>query len=92
LDDGTRIVEACRKAGVRLTVNFSFRYRPAIELARQLIQDGVLGDICGIQTNLFQFKGASYWVEASPRELLATGEPPGSKPAVDINCDSLSCY
>jgi len=59
--DATRIIKVCEKMGVRLTVNFSFRYRPAIELARQLIQDEVLGKICGTQINLFQFKGASYW-------------------------------
>lgn len=61
LHDATRIVDACREAGVRLTVNFSFRYRPAMRLVRQLIQDDVLGTICGTQINLFQFKGASYW-------------------------------
>jgi predicted dehydrogenase len=61
LKDATRIIEVFREAGVRLTVNFSFRYRPAIELSRQLIQEGILGQICGTQTNLFQFKGASYW-------------------------------
>lgn len=61
LQDATRIVEACHEAGVRLTVNFSFRYRLAIELARQLIHDGVLGEICGMQIRLLQFKGASYW-------------------------------
>jgi predicted dehydrogenase len=61
LQDATKIVEACRKAGVRLTVNFSFRYQPAIELARQIILDDILGKVCGTQINLFQFKGASYW-------------------------------
>jgi UDP-N-acetyl-2-amino-2-deoxyglucuronate dehydrogenase len=61
LNDANRIIEVFRETGARLTVNFSFRYRPAIELARQLIHDGILGEICGTQTNLFQFKGASYW-------------------------------
>jgi predicted dehydrogenase len=61
LHDATRIVEACRQAGVRLTVNFSFRYRPTIELACQLIQDEILGEIFGIQINLLMFKGARYW-------------------------------
>jgi predicted dehydrogenase len=61
LHDATRIIEACRQAGVRLTVNFSFRYTPAIQVARQLIQDEALGEICGVQINHLMFKGASYW-------------------------------
>jgi predicted dehydrogenase len=61
LGDATRIVEACRQAGVRLTVNFSYRYRPAIMLAREMIQAGVLGEVCGTQISFHQFKGASYW-------------------------------
>lgn len=61
LQDATRIEEACHQAGVRLTVNFSFRYTPAIQVARQLIRDEVVGEICGIQINHLMFKGASYW-------------------------------
>jgi len=61
LHDATKIVEACRKNGVRLTVNFSYRYRPPIELTRQLVQEGILGEICGTQINFMHFKGASYW-------------------------------
>jgi predicted dehydrogenase len=61
LQDATRIVEACRHAGVRLTVNFSFRYLPAIHVIRELIQEGVLGDTCGIHISHLAFKGTSYW-------------------------------
>lgn len=61
LDDATRIVTACQAAGVRLTVNFSFRYQPAIQFARQLIEDGILGDVCGMQISFYHFKGARYW-------------------------------
>lgn len=61
LDDATRIVQGCADAGVRLTVNFSFRYRAAIQLARMFIQNDLLGDVSGVQINLYQYKGASYW-------------------------------
>ena len=61
LDDATRIVQDCAAAGVRLTVNFSFRYRPAIQLARMFIQNDLLGAVSGVQINLYQYKGASYW-------------------------------
>jgi predicted dehydrogenase len=59
--EATKIVEACRAMGVRLTINFSFRYRPAIELARLLIKDDTLGKISGTQINLFQLKGTKFW-------------------------------
>jgi predicted dehydrogenase len=61
LADATQIVTSCRDAGVRLTVNFSYRYRPVIELARQAIEEELLGDICGTQITFLHFKGASYW-------------------------------
>lgn len=61
LDDATRIVRACEQAGVRLSVNFSFRYRPAVQLARQFIRDELLGEIAGLQISFYHFKGARYW-------------------------------
>lgn len=61
LHDASEIVQACREHGVRLTVNFSYRYRPVIQFARRLIQDGLLGEVCSTQITFLQFKGASYW-------------------------------
>jgi len=61
LQDATEIVAACRQAKVRLSVNLSFRYQPAVQLARRLIHDGALGDIFGIQINHLMFKGGGYW-------------------------------
>jgi UDP-N-acetyl-2-amino-2-deoxyglucuronate dehydrogenase len=61
LHDATQIVDSCRQEGVRLTVNFSFRYLPVIQLACQLVQEGALGDICGTQISHLMYKGPSYW-------------------------------
>ena len=61
LHDATEIVQACQQHDVRLTVNFSYRYRPVVQLTHQLIQEGMLGDICSTQITFLQFKGASYW-------------------------------
>ncbi len=81
LKDATRIVEACRKTNVRLTVNLSFRYQPAIQLARKLIQDGALGEIFGIQINHLMFKGGGYWsggfTGRAPGEWRASKEKAG---------------
>ena len=59
--DANSIIESCLRAKVRLTINYSFRYLPVIQLIRQFIQEGLLGDICGVQINHLMFKGASYW-------------------------------
>ncbi len=61
LDDARRMFEACRQAGVQLTVNYSFRYLGKIQRARRLVQEGALGDIVGIQIVNHQFKDAGYW-------------------------------
>jgi len=61
LKDAQLILESCNQAGVRLTINYSFRYLPVIQLIRQLIKDGLIGEICGVQINHLAYKGASYW-------------------------------
>jgi predicted dehydrogenase len=61
LADARRMQEACLEAGVKLTVNYSFRYLGKIRKARQIITDGALGEICGIQIINHQYKDAGYW-------------------------------
>jgi predicted dehydrogenase len=64
LEDAEAMIHACRAAGVGLTVNYSFRYLPKIRKARQLIADGALGDITGVQLIAHQFKDRGYWMGA----------------------------
>jgi predicted dehydrogenase len=64
LEDAEAMIAACRKSGVGLTVNYSFRYLPMIKKARQLVQDGVLGDITGVQIVSHQYKDRGYWMGA----------------------------
>ena len=52
-EQAARMCEAAEKAGVKHMVNFNYRRVPAVQLARQLIQQGRLGDIR-------YFQGA-YW-------------------------------
>src|SRR3990172_3843576 len=81
LQDATRIVESCHKAGVRLTVNFSFRYLPILQVVRELIREDILGKVCGIEINHLMFKGASYWAGGytgrSPSSWRASKEKAG---------------
>ncbi|MGE0462489.1 MAG: Gfo/Idh/MocA family protein [Vicinamibacterales bacterium] len=64
LADGEAMIAACRAAGVALTVNYSFRYLPKIQKARELVAAGALGDIVGVQVIAHQFKDPGYWMGA----------------------------
>ena len=80
LADAEEMIAACRRAGVALTVNYSFRYLPRIQKARQLVEDGALGDIAGVQLISHQFKDRGYWMGArsnSPDDWRAWREKCG---------------
>jgi len=80
LDDARRMFVACRDAGVKLTVNYSFRYLGKIRKARQLIEEGALGEIVGIQIINHQYKDPGYWSGArsnSPDNWRASREKCG---------------
>jgi predicted dehydrogenase len=80
LADAEEMLAACRKAAVGLTVNYSFRYLPKIQKARQLVQDGAVGDITGVQIVAHQFKDPGYWMGArsnSPDDWRASREKCG---------------
>lgn len=49
-----RMAEAARKSGKVNIVNFSYRTWPGVELARQLIRDGELGDLLHFEGHFFQ--------------------------------------
>jgi len=80
LDEARDMIAACRQHGVLLTVNYSFRYLPKIQQAKQLIEDGALGDITGVQIIAHQFKDRGYWSWArsnSPDDWRASKEKCG---------------
>jgi len=80
LADADEIIAGCRRAGVVLTVNYSFRYLPKIQKARELVQGGALGDIVGVQVVSHQFKDMGYWMGArsnSPDDWRASRKKSG---------------
>lgn len=60
--DAEAMIVACRRAGVALTVNYSFRYLPRIQKARELVQAGAVGEVAGISIIAHQFQDAGYWM------------------------------
>jgi predicted dehydrogenase len=80
LEDGEAMIAACKRAGVALTVNYSFRYLPKIRMARALVEEGVLGDITGVQIIAHQYKDPGYWMGArsnSPGDWRSSREKAG---------------
>lgn len=61
LADADSMIEACKRAGVALSILFSFRYEPHIQRAREIVQAGALGDIVGTSIQFATEKPAGYW-------------------------------
>ena len=55
------IIAGCKRHGVMLSVNFSFRYLPRVSIAKRLIDEGALGDITGVQALAFSYRERGYW-------------------------------
>jgi predicted dehydrogenase/NADPH:quinone reductase-like Zn-dependent oxidoreductase len=61
LEEADDIIAACRKHGVVLAVGFSFRYLPRIQAAKQLVDEGALGTITGLQAIAHSYREPGYW-------------------------------
>ncbi len=61
LKDANLMIEECKKAGVKLSVCFVLRYSPPVAKARELIENGVIGEIIGVHTWALIDKPNYYW-------------------------------
>jgi predicted dehydrogenase len=90
--DAEEMIAACHRAGVALTVNYSFRYLPKVQKARELVQAGALGDIVGVQIVSNQFLDPGYWVGArsnSPDDWRASREKCGGGHLIMVVCHAI---
>ena len=62
LAEAQELAAAVRRAGVTGTVCFPQRFEQQVERARQLVAEGVLGEVTGALAVFFADKAASYWV------------------------------
>ncbi|MBD3868860.1 MAG: Gfo/Idh/MocA family oxidoreductase [Acidobacteria bacterium] len=89
LEEADAILDACKTNGVGLTVNYSFRFLPKIQKAKQLVEMGALGDITGIQILQHQYKDPGYWTGArsnSPDDWRASREKCGGGFLIMTTC------
>lgn len=80
--DALKMAKAAKKAGVVNMVNFSYRNAPAIQMARELVRAGKLGEIVHIEASYLQSwlssKGWGDW-RTSPGWLWRLSSKHGSK-------------
>ncbi|MDH3315553.1 MAG: Gfo/Idh/MocA family oxidoreductase [Gammaproteobacteria bacterium] len=57
LEDGRRMIEACRKAGLKLLVGHVQRRHAANRKVKQLIEDGAIGKVIMVEANLSSGQG-----------------------------------
>jgi predicted dehydrogenase len=92
LVDAEEMIAACKRAGVALTVNYSFRYLPKIQKARELVQAGALGDVIGVQIIANQLLDPGWWVGArsnSPDDWRASRDKAGGGHLIMVVCHAI---
>jgi predicted dehydrogenase len=71
LDDADAMIEAAREAGRLLAVNFQQRFRPEVRAAKQLIENGELGEIQRVSMTHYWTRPAAYYATAPWRAVAA---------------------
>jgi len=61
LADADRMIEACEKAGVALSVAFASRYVERTRIVKEMLDDGAIGRIVGIDFGQYGYKPENYW-------------------------------
>jgi len=76
LEDAERMAEAAESADVPSAIAFNYRYVPAIQYAKRLIEDGVLGEIHHVRANYLQdwlVDPTAPWSWRNSEELAGSG-------------------
>lgn len=92
LANAEALIEACERAGVALTVNYSFRYLAKIRKAKEIVEAGALGDVIGVQVVMHQYKDPGYWTGArsnSPDDWRASKEKCGGGFLIMTACHNV---
>jgi predicted dehydrogenase len=69
--EAKRIVMACEKAAVQLAVNQNFRYHYTFEMAREIVQNGAVGEVVGVIHQDLMFRQDAGWRTECRRHALS---------------------
>jgi predicted dehydrogenase len=72
LEDADALIEACDKAGVKLSCCLVSRYNPDAVKARELIANGAVGDVMALQFFGASNKEPSYWTGGYTQRVKTT--------------------
>ncbi len=70
-EEAQSMVAACQQAGVKLAVNQNFRYHYPFEIARELIAQGIIGQVNNVLHQDFMLRHDSGWRTQTKRHALA---------------------
>lgn len=83
VESGKRMLQAVRDADVVHSVNLNYRSIPAIRYAKQLIEDGAIGDIVGVRGTFLQDWGLD---PSIPRSWKFEKARAGGGPLLSLGC------
>ncbi len=77
LEEADRMVETCRDAGVPLSCGAITTTHPSFARARELLDDGAIGDLVSIEAMLplAQHQNWAYFLDSPPEWVVGTGDP-----------------
>ena len=73
LEQAESILDICRKKNITAGINFQLRYAPYILMAKQMLREGLLGDICDLEIYVNTYTPWHLWefLKGAPRvEIL----------------------
>ena len=83
--EGRRMVAAAKAGGVKLSVGFQQRYRPAFESLVEARDAGVFGDILFVKVRRLRRRGIPNWGVFGRKELQGGG------PVIDVGVHYIEC-
>ncbi|MBQ6246464.1 MAG: Gfo/Idh/MocA family oxidoreductase [Kiritimatiellae bacterium] len=85
VEEGKRMVAAAKAGGVKLSVGFQNRYRPALQALVEARENGVFGGILFVKVRRLRRRGIPNWGVFGRRELQGGG------PLIDIGVHFIEC-
>ncbi|MGN6438788.1 MAG: Gfo/Idh/MocA family protein [Agriterribacter sp.] len=61
LQQAEQILELCRRKNITAAVNFQLRYAPYIQMARQIMKEKLIGEVCNIEVYINTYTPWQQW-------------------------------